>query len=345
MGERKLSEKAVSWYRTQPAMGLLGDISYLALAFISWYSIDLAGYNPSQNVYIQLLSVWVLFMWVSAGFWPIGGLGQPAKGILVAAGCMVGGFLHYHIFSAIGIPDEHMFPWLAGFFFWLVLTDYCFDNLHVKDASLPDRMFTNLMIWYFGTYVSVFLYSATGIPGLWFPFAQWCLGCYWRGPDFLKNVKQPAKGVLRMTFLFFICFMAFFFVINVVVYVLGLDPTKYAAWLPYPCSKWGPGWDVGATGGGWWFWPYLSWFAGWGFATYHYWQNPWHKWFGHTKGSLFALIMKAIWVVIWTSILFALSGIMVPAKYAGTEWLVIYSMGWVAVNWEFILPLGFGWPG
>jgi hypothetical protein len=145
-----------------------------------------------------------------------------------------------------------------------------------------------------------------------------------------------------MAFLFFITVVVFM-LINVFVRILHLDPSKYASWLPYPAINWGPGWEA-AGAGGWLFWTWFSWFAGWSFAIYHYWQNPWHKWFGHTKGSIFALILVGVWAAIWVSVLFSIAPFVIPPKYVGLEWIVFYSMGWAGVNWEFILPFGFDWP-
>jgi O-antigen/teichoic acid export membrane protein len=103
-------------YRKQPFMGLLGDIVHVIAIFVSWYAIDALGYTPLQNIYIQLFAVWTLFMWFTAGWWPISKLKQPLKGMIITIAVFIGGFAHYHILSALGVPDEQMFPWIGGLF-------------------------------------------------------------------------------------------------------------------------------------------------------------------------------------------------------------------------------------
>lgn len=189
----------------QPWGGLLTAVLAWVLAVPSWLiPISLLGdpADPTVGPYnaFALISYALFFLFMLAWFydtWPVAGLAQPRKGLVLLAISFVGGWVVYAIIGAI--PQM----WLYFIPMWLVPTALDYWPTATMKPYLKGTIW--LLFVLVGTWLTNLIFEATGIPlysARGSDFASIIFGGMvymytFEGWPF-QAMKQPLKGVLLL---------------------------------------------------------------------------------------------------------------------------------------------------
>jgi len=302
-------------YKKQPTFGVIGwVIEWIGMAAL-YFILKGIGWDWFQVTAVVLFACFASFWIGSMGNWPFHKLKQPLQGILACAVSFIIGVVQWYYMAWANYPPAtYAFPVILNTFFLYLVTNFLFENIHMKNLKNPLAGFLNAALWYFGAYILVsvptFLSSFNialkmapfSVPAWWFPVAGWyflCMGVFWT-----RNMTQPAKGVYGMLVL-----VIGVFIMSAILMAVGVQ--------------------YGSL-------PYLAWVALWSEIApglFIFLENyPWRKLKQPAMGLVGVLIFGVIGAIE-----------MLAFYFAGWAWTEVIAFGFSGVCWGYMMAFQFGY--
>lgn len=328
MNETAKSEK-VGWGYHWPVMIIVIIASVLNwwIGHLVFTKVSICGIEWLDIVGTYAWALWWDFAFIVWGYWPftrIKNLGS--RGIVMLGSSWFLGVLCWYLASKIVDLGTYGFPIIAGFFFWIVMTDFAF-HLWAKIPS-PKKAVLDLLLWYSLVILTIIILPKPGLmPAWWFVPTQWLLGsgilAYWT-----KDMKESEAGIT-------------FWVMNVVVVVLIIVFASLIGQFKFSLSNIYSSLTAGYSLF------FLIWFGAgcsfnWGiFVIFEGW--PWKRIkppiLGAIVGFISVLIIQVIAVLVSVAITKA---IWPPTGPKDSYYLLqAFVLAYAGVNWGFAIPLVF----
>lgn len=244
------------------------------------------------------------------GNWPFHKLKQPLQGVGASIICFIIGVFTWYYMEWTGYkPYDYAFPVIMNIYFLFLVTNFLFENIHMKNVRNPIQGFLNAALWYFGAYLMINLpgflmvkMPPFAVPAWWFPVAQWYFLCMaaWT----TRGMSQPSKGVYHMLML-----VVGVFIMSIVLMAFGV---------PYGSLA------------------YIAWVAVWsatGVPLFVFLENyPWRRLKQPAMGIIGLIVFAVVGAIE-----------MLGFYYLGWAWTEVIAFAFSGVCWEFMMAFQFGY--
>lgn len=136
-------------YKKQPTFGVIGwVIEWIGMAAL-YFILKGIGWDWFQVTAVVLFACFASFWIGSMGNWPFHKLKQPLQGILACAVSFIIGVVQWYYMAWANYPPAtYAFPVILNTFFLYLVTNFLFENIHMKNLKNPLAGFLN---WLCGT--------------------------------------------------------------------------------------------------------------------------------------------------------------------------------------------------